>query len=75
MRPQKVDDRWVIATNFRWMETNGITASRSRRSRGRQTFDCWDGEKWWHQLSSAMRFQSEEETLLYIEANREKLEA
>jgi hypothetical protein len=62
--------QWVIARNFRQLDMNGLSGSRSRSaSRVREMYDCWTGKEWAGSRSLARVFQTAEEAQQYIDDN------
>jgi hypothetical protein len=75
MQVHKEGDHWVNARNFWSIGDGGISGSRSHSAeRTRQIYDCWTGQRWWGQRSSAMTFPTEEAARQYLENNWERLE-
>lgn len=63
---------WIIADNYRFIETGGIRGSLDRPLRGRYTFDqCWNGKRWTCQVGFAIQFITEEVARQYLKENYE----
>lgn len=68
------DQGWVIAKNFRTIDASSVLGSRSHAAnRVRNTYECWNGERWLEQRSAAKIFPSAEEAQQYLDENRDQL--
>ncbi|QDU50286.1 hypothetical protein [Gimesia panareensis] len=68
--------KWIIAENYRFIETGGNYGSIDRQAGGRYGFDrCWRKERdaWSNQRHFARRFDSEEEANQYLQENYEMM--
>jgi hypothetical protein len=65
---------WVIAKNFRLLDMNGVSGSRSRSAnRVREVYECWTGERWAHQQGAAKFFQTADEAQQFLDENWDRL--
>lgn len=67
---------YVIASNFRTLETGGITGSRSHSvERTRTVFDAWcPGRGWASPTLGSIRFPTTEEADSWLQEHRQEVE-